>query len=466
MSSENVVRPTGEVTLKKEAVKSIWWTAGYGASLMSPAMCLGGIMAFQAAVSGHVMALPVLIGTIFVLLWAVSYYRMAVKLPKCGSHYAYVFSEYGVWPAWLVWAFVACVYITPIPPLMIMYLYTSEIWPWLPLWALILIVEVLITWISVRGIRLASGTSFGLYMIETVVILALVGTLLYQFIGTVPDLGARLAASFNPAFSMPGIAAVGMAGVMMASLFVTWNFLGFASITTIVEESKPRIIGLGVLISIVMVGITYILGTMVIPLLWWGDMGALAASADPLVEAAMAAWGAFWPLIVFAIFLSIITCLLACQNAGPRVFVDMARDGVLPKVFGTIHRKYQTPWLMLVVVGAITGGGAYVQSQIFGVMEGLLLWVSMQAVLFLGAYILVSLANIKAFWSDYSLASIFLSKLFPILGIIVASYLIVTSGATTLIWAGGYTAFWLIIGVVLWIYRREQMRQLRLDELA
>ena len=466
MSSKDVTT-TGEVTLKKEAVKSLWWTAGYGASLMSPAMCLGGIMAFQASVSGHCMALPVLIGTGFVFLWAVSYYRMAVKMPKCGSHYAYVFSEFGVWPAWLVWACVACVYVTPIPPLMILYLYTGELWPWLPYWAVILIMEAFVTFISIRGIRLASGTSFGLYVTETVIILALCGVLLHSFMGTVPDLGTKLAAAFNPSFTGLGVTqAIGLSGVMMAALFVTWNFLGFASITTIVEESKPRLIGLGVLLSVTMVGLVYLIATTIIPILWWDNIGGLAASPDPLVDAAVIGFGRFWPFILFAITLSITTCLVACQNAGPRIFVDMARDKVLPKVFGTIHRKYQTPWLMLIVVGAVTGFGAWIQARIFGLWDGLLVWVSMQAVLFLIAYIVVSVANIKAFWKDYSLAGWFLSKIFPVAGIIVAGYLIVTSGKTTLIWSGAFIGFWLIIGAVLYVRRGKEMRQLRLDELA
>jgi APA family basic amino acid/polyamine antiporter len=37
----------------------------------------------------------------------------------------------------------------------------------------------------------------------------------------------------------------------------------------------------------------------------------------------------------------------------PRIFYSMARDGLLPPVFGKVHPKFQTPWLATIITGSV-----------------------------------------------------------------------------------------------------------------
>ncbi|MBN9949137.1 amino acid permease, partial [Listeria monocytogenes] len=39
-------------------------------------------------------------------------------------------------------------------------------------------------------------------------------------------------------------------------------------------------------------------------------------------------------------------------------FYTMARDGLLPRVFATVHAKFKTPWVNTLLVGLITGVAA------------------------------------------------------------------------------------------------------------
>lgn len=41
-----------------------------------------------------------------------------------------------------------------------------------------------------------------------------------------------------------------------------------------------------------------------------------------------------------------------------RIFYTMARDGLLPRVFATVHKKFQTPWVNTLLVGLITAVAA------------------------------------------------------------------------------------------------------------
>jgi len=50
----------------------------------------------------------------------------------------------------------------------------------------------------------------------------------------------------------------------------------------------------------------------------------------------------------------ITSVLLVMMLSAPRVFLAMARDGLLPtKFFADIHPKFQTPWKSTIVVGAL-----------------------------------------------------------------------------------------------------------------
>jgi amino acid transporter len=45
--------------------------------------------------------------------------------------------------------------------------------------------------------------------------------------------------------------------------------------------------------------------------------------------------------------------LLVFQLGQPRIWMSMSRDGLLPKAFGKIHPKYQTPWFSTIVTGCL-----------------------------------------------------------------------------------------------------------------
>jgi amino acid transporter len=45
--------------------------------------------------------------------------------------------------------------------------------------------------------------------------------------------------------------------------------------------------------------------------------------------------------------------LLVFQLGQPRIWMSMSRDGLLPKAFGKIHRKYHTPWFSTIITGII-----------------------------------------------------------------------------------------------------------------
>jgi APA family basic amino acid/polyamine antiporter len=68
--------------------------------------------------------------------------------------------------------------------------------------------------------------------------------------------------------------------------------------------------------------------------------------------------GITWPqtIVAFGSVVAHTAVLLVFQLGQPRIFMSMARDGLLPSVFATIHPKYKTPHVTTILTGIFVGG--------------------------------------------------------------------------------------------------------------
>jgi APA family basic amino acid/polyamine antiporter len=76
------------------------------------------------------------------------------------------------------------------------------------------------------------------------------------------------------------------------------------------------------------------------------------------VSSAFAAAGLGWAAVIIAIagVAGITSVLLVMMLSAPRVFLAMARDGLVPReFFGTVHPKFRTPWKSTILIGVFVG---------------------------------------------------------------------------------------------------------------
>jgi amino acid transporter len=56
-------------------------------------------------------------------------------------------------------------------------------------------------------------------------------------------------------------------------------------------------------------------------------------------------------IIAVSAIVAIATVLLVFQLGQPRLWMAMSRDGLLPKIFSSIHPKFRTPWFSTILTG-------------------------------------------------------------------------------------------------------------------
>ncbi len=75
---------------------------------------------------------------------------------------------------------------------------------------------------------------------------------------------------------------------------------------------------------------------------------------DPVavaVDAFGPQWAWFAKTIKVGAIIGLTSVILVLMYGQTRIFYTMARDGLLPKVFSSVHPKFRTPWINTMVVG-------------------------------------------------------------------------------------------------------------------
>ncbi len=145
----------------------------------------------------------------------------------------------------------------------------------------------------------------------------------------------------------------GFHGIWQAAAIGFFSYIGFDAVSTASEETRnpQRDVPRGLIWSLVICTVLYIATaavlTGVVPI-------AQINSQDPLAEAfkVMGLRGGATAFALGAV-IAMTAVLLVFQLGQTRIFMVMARDGLLPKVFSKVHPKHRTPHVNTWVTGLL-----------------------------------------------------------------------------------------------------------------
>jgi APA family basic amino acid/polyamine antiporter len=155
----------------------------------------------------------------------------------------------------------------------------------------------------------------------------------------------------------------GWRGIHQGAAIVFFAYIGFDAISTAAEETRnpQRNMPIGILGGLAICTLIYVVvGLVATGLVPYTDLRA----ADPLARALEVAGlqTASW-IVAFGAVVSLTSVLLVFQYGQPRIFMSMARDGLLPGWASKIHPKFRTPHVTTVVTGLLVALGALVADE-------------------------------------------------------------------------------------------------------
>ncbi len=163
---------------------------------------------------------------------------------------------------------------------------------------------------------------------------------------------------FIPPQAGPG--KYGWPGIMTASGIIFFAYIGFDAISTAAQETKnpQRDMPIGILASLVICTILYVVTALVLTgMVNYTELDVPAPVALAIDKHAALHWLGF-PVKLGALA-GMTSVMLVMTLAQARIFLAMARDGLLGKRFARVHPKYHTPSFATVLTGvcaALIGG--------------------------------------------------------------------------------------------------------------
>ncbi len=148
-------------------------------------------------------------------------------------------------------------------------------------------------------------------------------------------------------------------GMIAGAAIIFFAYIGFDSVSTHAEEAiRPqRDVPIGIIASLLICTILYIavvaVLTGMVPYLELSKDAGVSDAFKKVAESRGLPWLGWAEFIIaLAGVAGITSVLLVMMLSAPRVFLAMARDGLVPRsIFASVHPTFKTPWISTILIG-------------------------------------------------------------------------------------------------------------------
>src|SRR5687767_2890558 len=144
----------------------------------------------------------------------------------------------------------------------------------------------------------------------------------------------------------------GISGVMTGVAAVFFAYIGFDALSTTAEECENprRDLPRAMIFSLAICTVLYILLALVLTGM---EPHTNLNVGDPLAFVFRDKMPWLAGVIAVSAVIALATVFLVFQIGQPRLWMAMSRDGLLPKIFSSIHPKFKTPWFSTILTGIV-----------------------------------------------------------------------------------------------------------------
>jgi basic amino acid/polyamine antiporter, APA family len=225
------------------------------------------------------------------------------------------------------------------------------------------VIAALVTALLVKGIRESAGLNTAMVAVKLAIVLfvIVVGAFYVDPANWRPFAPYGLTGvSFfgNTLFGQTGKGGEPL-GMLAGAATIFFAYIGFDSVSTHAEEARRpnRDVPIGIIASLVLCTVLYIAVAAVLT----GMVRYDRINIDAPVSDAFRQVGLPWAqlLVSLGALTGITSVLLVMMLSQPRVWLAMARDGLVsPAFFGAVHERFRTPWKSTILTGVVVATGA------------------------------------------------------------------------------------------------------------
>jgi basic amino acid/polyamine antiporter, APA family len=360
---------------------------GVGAIIGTGIFVLSGKAAHDNA--GPALMLSFVVAGLACVFAALCYAEFASMVPVAGSAYTYAYATLGELFAWIIgWDLILeytvasatvahgwskyfqnlfGMFLPPLPPRLQQapFDYDPKLGHFVATGGGIdlpaILIALAITWILVRGIR--ESVSFNAVMVGVklaiVLFVIVVGAFYVNPANWVPfaPYGYSGLSIFGHTLFGQTDAGGQPVGLLAGAAIIFFAYIGFDSLSTHAEEAKKpaRDVPIGIITSLVLCTVLYIaMAAVLTGMIPYGQIDIDAPVADAFRQKGLP-WAQF--LVAVGALTGITSVLLVMMLSQPRIWLAMARDGLVPRgFFGAVHERFRTPWKSTILTGVFVAG--------------------------------------------------------------------------------------------------------------
>jgi len=258
-------------------------------------------------------------------------------------------------------------------------------------------------------------------------------------------------------WTTPSFAPNGFTGISVGAAIIFFSYIGFDAVSTASEEAKhpQKDIPFGIITSLIVCTVLYVAIALVLTgIIPWDQLNV----PDPLAVALKyihADWAA--GVLALGAVAAMTSVLLVFQLGQARIFMSMARDGLLPPWAAKLHPKYRTPHITTIITGVFVA--------LFAALAPIGVVLELTNIGTLFAFILVALGIIVLRRKDPDRPRPFRTPWVPFLPLVSIGFCIYLILSLPLLTKLRFVAWLVVGGLIYFLYsvRHSRVRRLGLD---